>query len=69
MKGENIKRKGSWWERGDRLPLPLPHLKNSETGEQRVPPSTALFMIPRSRNKIRSVLDYLRRFSSVWFCF
>ena len=33
------------------------------------PPSTALFMIPRSCNKIRSVLDYLRRFSSVWFCF
>lgn len=39
MKGENIKRKGSWWERGDRLPLPLPHLENSETGEQRVPPA------------------------------
>ena len=34
--------KGSWWERGDRLPLPLPHLENSETGEQRVPPINSI---------------------------
>ena len=33
------------------------------------PPSTALFMILRSCNKSRSVLDYVKRFSSVWFCF